>query len=341
MSKTAVCQVIASGKKIILATHIRPDGDALGSTFGLAHLLMMLGKEVLCYLEQPITGVYSFLTSNIPIETDFDRVLAFANFAEQSGDGLVAVALDCGDLGRLGDNGNALIRLSPFLVIDHHQGNKGFGDLHWIEPHRSSTGEMIYDLAEELGVADTLSQEAAQCLYTAIVTDTGSFRYDSTTSRTFAIAGRLIDQGVTPATVCQRLFDNATFGSLHLTQAVLASLQTYLDQQVAVIRVTQQMLEETDTSYEDAEGLVDFPRSVKEVKVAVFLKEGEPGTEQISVSMRAKGDCDVAEVAAQFSGGGHRNAAGCRVLGKTMDEVCAMLIPALEQALLQAASEKK
>lgn len=341
MSKTAVRQVIASGKKIILATHIRPDGDALGSTFGLAHLLMMMGKEVLCYLEQPVTGVYSFLTSNIPIETDFDRVLAFANFANQPGDDLVAVALDCGDLGRLGDNGPELSKIQPFVVIDHHQGNKGFGDLHWVEPYRSSTGEMIYDLAEELGLADELSQEAAQCLYTAIVTDTGSFRYDSTTSRTFAIAGRLIDQGVTPATVCQRLFDNATFGSLHLTQAVLASLQTYLDNQVAVIRVTRQMLKETGTSYEDAEGLVDFPRSVKEVRVAVFLKEGEPNTDQISISMRAKGDCDVAEVAAQFSGGGHRNAAGCRVLGKTMDEVCAMLIPALEQALLQTANEKK
>jgi phosphoesterase RecJ-like protein len=298
---------------------------------------MMMGKEVLCYLEQPVTGVYSFLTQGIPIETDFAQVLTFANQA----DDLMGVALDCGDLGRLGDNGPELNKIQPFLVIDHHQGNKGFGDLHWIEPYRSSTGEMIYDLAEELGLADTLSQEAAQCLYTAIVTDTGSFRYDSTTSHTFAVAGHLIDQGVRPGTVCQRLFDNASFGSLQLTQAVLASLQTYLDNQVAVIRVTQQMLQETGTSYEDAEGLVNFPRSVKEVRVAVFLKEGEPDTDQISISMRAKGDCDVAEVAAQFSGGGHRNAAGCRIHGKTMDEVCAMLIPALEQALCQPENEKK
>ncbi|MCI5219662.1 MAG: hypothetical protein D3914_10875 [Candidatus Electrothrix sp. LOE2] len=145
----------------------------------------------------------------------------------------------------------------------------------------------------------------------------------------------MIDQGVTPASVCQKLFDNASFGSLLLIQAVLASLQTYLDNQVAVIRMTRKMLEETGTSYEDAESLINFPRSVKEVRVAVFLKEGEPGTDQISISLRAKGDCDVAKVAAQFSGGGHRNAAGCRVQGKTMDEVCAVLISVLEQALQQ------
>lgn len=337
MSKTALSQVIENGERFILATHVRPDGDALGSTFGLAHILMMMGKEVLCYLEEPVTGVYSTLAQGMPIETDFTCIMAFAH---QDTD-VVGIALDCGDLGRLGDNGTELCKIHPFLVIDHHQGNKGFGDLHWIEPHRSSTGEMVYDLAEELGVAEKLSKEAAECLYTAIVTDTGSFRYASTTGHTFAVAGKLLDRGVMPAVVCQRIFDNASFGSLQLTQAVLATLQTYLDQQVAVIRMTQHMLQETGTSSEDAEGLVNFPRSVKKVRVAVFLKEGEAGSDQISISMRAKGDCDVAEVAAQFSGGGHRNAAGCRIHGKTMDEVCAMLIPALEQALSQTQQTTK
>jgi phosphoesterase RecJ-like protein len=332
VSKRAAGQAIASVNNFVLATHVGPDGDALGSTFGLAHILKMMGKEVLCYLEQPVTEVYSFLTPHVPIETDFARVAAFA---DKCGDDIMGIALDCGDLGRLGEKGGELNNIQPFLVIDHHQGNKGFGDVHWVEPHRSSTGEMVYDLAEELGVADQLSKEAAQCLYTAIVTDTGSFRYDSTTEHTFAVAGKLMDRGVTPASICQNLFDNASFGSLQLTQAVLASLQTFLDNQVAVIRVTREMLQQTGTKYEDAEGLINFPRSVKEVRVAVFLKEGELGTDHISVSLRAKGDCDVAKVADQFSGGGHRNAAGCRVQGKTMDEVCAMLLPVLEQALQQ------
>ncbi|MCI5130515.1 MAG: bifunctional oligoribonuclease/PAP phosphatase NrnA [Candidatus Electrothrix sp. EH2] len=330
MSKKAAAQAIASVQNFVLATHLRPDGDALGSTFGLARILQMMGKEVLCYFEKSITETYSFLTLQVPVTVDIARIAAFV---EQCGDDVMGIALDCGDLGRLGENGEKLSAVHPFLVIDHHQGNKGFGDLHWIEPHRSSTGEMIYDLAEELGVAEQLSREAAECLYTAIVTDTCSFRYDSTTGHTFAVAGKLIDRGVTPASVCQRLFDNASFGSLRLTQAVLASLERYLDDQVAVIRVTRKMLQETGTAYEDAEGLINFPRSVKNVRVAVFLKESESGKDQISVSLRAKGDCDVAQVAAQFSGGGHRKAAGCRVQGKTVDEVCAMLIPVLEQAL--------
>lgn len=330
MSKKAAAQAIASVKNFVLATHLRPDGDALGSTFGLARILRMMGKKVVCYLEKPVVETYRFLIPQVPVEVDIARVAAFV---EQCGGDVMGIALDCGDLGRLGENGEKLSTVHPFLVIDHHQGNKGFGDLHWIEPHRSSTGEMIYDLAEELGVADQLSRKAAECLYTAIVTDTGSFRYDSTTGHTFAVAGKLIDQGVTPASVCQRLFDNASFGSLRLTRAVLAGLERYLDDQVAVIRVTRKMLQETGTAYEDAEGLINFPRSVKDVRVAVFLKESESGKNQISVSLRAKGDCDVAEVASQFSGGGHRNAAGCRVQGKTIDEVCSMLIPVLEQAL--------
>ena len=335
MSKRIAAQAIASVRNFVLATHVRPDGDALGSMFGLAHILRMMGKEVLCYLEPPVGETYSFLVPQVPGVTRATDIAHVSAFVDQCGDDIMGISLDCGDLGRLGENGEALSSIRPFLVIDHHQGNKGFGDLHWIEPHRSSTGEMVYDLAEELGVADQLSKDAAECLYTALVTDTGSFRYESTTGHTFAVAGKLIDRGVTPASVCQRLFDNASFGRLRLTQAVLASLQTSLDKQVAVIRMTRTMLEETGTSYEDADSLIDFPRSVKEVKVAVFLKESEPEKDHISVSLRAKGDCDVAKVAAQFSGGGHRNAAGFRVPGKTIDEVCAMLIPALEQALQQ------
>ncbi len=334
MSKRVARQAVENAENFILATHLRPDGDALGSMFGLADILRMMGKKVICYLEQPVSDLYSFLSPKVTVETDFERVSVFA--AQCKGD-ITGIALDCGDLGRLGANGAGLSSIEPFLVIDHHQGNKGFGDLHWVEPHRSSTGEMIYDLAAELGVAEKISREAAECLYTAIVTDTGSFRYDATTGHTFAVAGKLLDRGVNPAFVSGNLFDKTSFGTLYLTQAVLATLRTYADDQVAVIQLSRKMLQETGTSYEDSEGLINFPRSVGAVRVAVFLKEADTEKDQISVSLRAKGDCNVAEVAAHFSGGGHRNAAGFRVQGKSLDEVCAMLIPVLEQALEQNA----
>lgn len=327
VNKSAACQAIEGVQHIVLATHVRPDGDALGSMLGLADILAMLGKQVVCWLEEPPAKLYSFLRPRAKIETDFAQIRAFVAASR----GTLGICLDCGDLSRLGENGEELRKIRPFLVIDHHQGNKGFGDLHWIEPQRSSTGEMIYDLAAELGAANRMSKEAAECLYAALVTDTGSFQYDCTDSHTFEVAAKLLARGVDPAFISQNIYDNASFGSLQLLQLVLSTLQTCFDDQVALIKVSRKMLKTTGTGYEDCEGLINYPRSVREVRVAVFLKEKE--NDEVSVSMRAKGDCDVAKVAAQFGGGGHRNAAGFRLIGYSIEQVRDMLLPVLEQAL--------
>ncbi|MCI5145912.1 MAG: bifunctional oligoribonuclease/PAP phosphatase NrnA [Candidatus Electrothrix sp. AR3] len=329
MSKQAACQVIENAQNIVLATHVRPDGDALGSLLGLANILKMMGKQVICYLEEPIAELYSFLHSDVRIEMNMDTINAYA---EQYRDDIMGICLDCGDLSRLGEHGKELSNIQPFLVIDHHQGNNGFGDVEWIESHRSSTGEMVYDLAVELGVGEKISPEAAECLYTAIVTDTGSFQYDATSSHTLAVAAQLLERGVKPAFITQKLYDNSSFGRLQLMQLVLATLHTYCGDQVAIIRVTLKMLKTTGTDYEDCEGFINFPRSVKTVRVAVLLKERED--EEVTISMRAKGDCDVALVAREFGGGGHRNAAGLRMVGHTMEQVHDLLLPVLEQALL-------
>lgn len=323
-------QVIRDTRNIVLATHIKPDGDALGSLLGLADLLGNMGKQVVCYLEESIPSMYAFLPHAVRLETDLGRVLAFV---KESGTDIMFINLDCGDLERLGKSGPELQTIHPCLVIDHHQGNSGFGDLAWIEPHRSSTGEMIYDLAVELDAV--VSKDAAQCLYTAIVTDTGSFQYDSTSSHTFAVAGNLVACGVQPAVISQYLYDTASFGRLQLMQQVLATLQSFCAGQVAVISVSRAMLKATGTTLEDCEGLINLPRSVAEVRVAVFLKESADDQQSISVSLRAKGDCDVAAVAAEFDGGGHRNAAGFRMSGKTLEQVRDRLLAKLEQALVQ------
>jgi phosphoesterase RecJ-like protein len=323
-----VSEAISAVGNIVLSTHVRPDGDALGSLLGFADILETMGKRTLCYLEEPVPDMYRFLPRCERVETDLAAVLSFVR---ASGDDIMGICLDCGDLSRLGRSGPELKRVHPFLVIDHHQGNKGFGDLSWIEPHRSSTGEMIYDLAMEAGA--TVSKDAADCLYTAIVTDTGSFQYDSTTDHTFAVAGELVACGVEPAVISQKLYDNASFGRLQLMQQVLATLESHFDDQVAEIRVTREMLQATGTTLEDCEGLINLPRSVSSVRVAVFLKESAGDDRNISVSLRARGDCDVAVVAAKFGGGGHRNAAGFRSADKSLDQVSALLLPFLERAL--------
>ncbi len=326
-SKQIVQAILATGN-FVLATHIRPDGDALGSLLGFADILEGMGKRVVCYLEEPVSGLYSFLPQRSQVETDLARVFAFVR---ECGDDIMGICLDCGDLERLGKSGPELTKIHPFLNIDHHQGNNGFGDLAWVESHRSSTGEMIHDLAVEMEAH--ISKEAADCLYTAIVTDTGSFRYDSTSDHTFAVAGNLVACGVQPAVISKYLYDSDSFGRLQLMQRVLATLESFFDNRVGVMRISREMLQTTGTTLEDSEGFINLPRSVADVQVAVFLKESDESTTNISVSLRAKGDCDVAAVAAKFGGGGHRNAAGFRMGDRSMQQVLDRLLPVLEQTL--------
>jgi phosphoesterase RecJ-like protein len=322
----SLLDVMRTKDNVVLATHLNPDGDALGSLFGLADILESMGKRVFRYLEKPVSPVYRFIPGSDRGETDLDEL---AEFVRQSGSDIVCISLDCGDRERLGRFGPELLKIRPFLVIDHHKGNNGFGDFAWIDPKRSSTGEMIFDLAAELG--QTVSEKAAYALFTAIVTDTGSFRYESTSAHTFDVARQLVNLGVRPGEVSKNLYDNFTVERLQLMQMVLATMEVRNDGRVAVILVTREMLDRAGCTLEDTENFINLPRAVTSVQVAVFLKETADG--MVSVSMRAKDTCDVAEVAARFGGGGHRNAAGFRAAGTTVESVREKLLPILQQEL--------
>lgn len=317
---------VRAASNIVLATHINPDGDALGSLIGLADILASMGKQVFRYLEEPVSHVYAFLPDTDLVRTE---MAALENFIRRAGDDILCVSLDCGDRQRLGRYGDNLLRIRPFVVIDHHTGNNGFGDLAWVDPYRSSTGEMIFDLAQALG--RDLSAKAATALYAAIVTDTGSFRYESTDAHTFDVARQLVDFGARPHQVAQNLFDNYTVNRLRLLQMVLASLEVRCQGRVAMIGVTRDMLDSTGCSLEDTENFINLPRSVISVEVAVFLKEIGEG--RVSVSLRAKDSCDVAQVAARFGGGGHRNAAGFRAAATSVEEVRSRLLAELTERL--------
>lgn len=317
---------IQAADNLVLATHINPDGDAIGSLLGMMHIAQGMGKKVFAYLEEPVSPLYRFLTGCAHVQTDLD---ALADFVDQAQGNILGIALDCGDRERLGKNGPRLLQIQPFLVIDHHQGNNGFGDIAWVEPQRSSTGEMVYDLAQSLGLQ--ISTDAAECLYAAITTDTGSFKYESTSAHTMQVASDLIASGVQPAVICSNLYDNYTLGRLHLLQEVLAGLEMYNKDRIAVIRLTRNMLERTFTTMEDTEHFINLPRSVSSVRVAVFIKEADQHS--VSVSMRAKGKCDLSKVAAKLGGGGHKNASGFRCHNKSIDEVRDLLLPLLQQAM--------
>jgi phosphoesterase RecJ-like protein len=321
-----ISRIIQEVDSFVLMTHLHPDGDALGSLFGLAHILEGLGKKVFRYLEEPVSHLYDFLPGCSLGQTD---LLALQNFMVAANGSVAAISLDCGDSDRLGREKRELLNLRPFLVIDHHRGHREFGDFRWIDSECSSTGEMVYELAMELGAE--LSYAAAFNLYVAISTDTGSFRYESTSPRTLRIAAELVECGVNPEEIAGHVYDNYTLQRLRLMEQVLASLELFESDQVAFITLTSKMLADCGAVRDDAEGFINYPRALRSVKVAVFFKETKEGG--VSVSLRAKGGCDVSEVAAGFGGGGHRNAAGFRVVDQGVKQVQKSVLSVLSKAL--------
>lgn len=305
---------IHSATNVVLLTHSHPDGDALGSLFALADILDSLGKKVFCYLEEPISHHYDFLPDTQRAESSLD---AFRQFVVAAGHDIIMIGLDCGDDDRLGKAKSEFLRIEPFLVVDHHRSHRAFGTTSWVDPCRSSTGEMIFELAQALQAP--ISYNCAYNLYVAICTDTGSFRYECTTPRTMHIAAELLEKGVRPEEVGSHLYDKYTVERLKLMEMVLPTIVLCAEDQIAFMHVSQKMLQESGATIQDVEGFVDLPRSLYSVKVAVLIKE--TGNNFIAVSMRAKGQCDVAEVAKEFDGGGHRNAAGFRCQGRTLEEV--------------------
>jgi phosphoesterase RecJ-like protein len=188
---------------------------------------------------------------------------------------------------------------------------------------------MIFDLA--LALNADISYNAAFCLYTAIVSDSGSFKYESTSAYTFHVASHLLNRGVIPSDVAAKLFDNYSVNRLHLLEKVLGSLELYADGQIAVISATNEMFAASGAKQEDTEEFINLPRALHSVKVAVFFKETPDG--YIKVSLRAKGECDVSHVASKYGGGGHRNAAGYRVKDKGLAEVSEELQQELKRRL--------
>ncbi len=314
-----VTETLHQADNVLIVCHVFPDGDALGSQLALGDILESLGKKVYYYCEEFASTIYEFMPGSEKLSNDLPDIASFD----------AAVAVDCGDRFRLGREMDTLLQIHPFVVIDHHAGHRDFGDISWVEADRSSTAEMIFDLALALG-AD-ISYNAAYCLYTAIVSDSGSFRYESTSAYTFQVAGQLLNRGVVPSEVAGKLFDSYSVNRLRLLEKVLGSLELYADGQIAVIFVTIEMFEASGARAEDTEEFINLPRALRSVKVAVFLKETPDG--YIKVSLRAKGECDVARVAAKFGGGGHVNAAGFKVPGKSIAEVSEELLQELKHRL--------
>jgi phosphoesterase RecJ-like protein len=307
--RARITEAIRQRQRFILTSHVRPDGDAIGSQLAMAYALRGLGKHVrIVNRDAPPT---SFI--------GFPGVGAIEIASMVEGDWDAAIVMECSDLVRTGLTGLD----GGFVInIDHHQGNTTFGSLNWIDLSAAACGEMVFDAVRDLGVP--LTREIATHVYLAILTDTGSFHYSGISPRTFEICRQVVEAGVDPPAVARAIYDNNTLGRLKLFGAVLNGMELDESHRLATLMVNHALALDLGATYEDTDGLINLPLTVAEIQAVLFFKENGP--DEWRVSMRSKGDVNINAVAKEFGGGGHKNASGCTVEG-TLADLKVMLQP--------------
>lgn len=288
---------IDEAKSIAIASHLNPDGDNLGSLNALYGLLKNIGKKTTFILNDEIPSSFLFLPY-------IDKFTSPQDLENESFD--LFIALDCGDLNRLGDEVKQYFLLSKKTInIDHHNSNDYFADINIVDINATATCEVLFSIFKELKY--NLDKEIATSLYTGISTDTGSFKYDSVRPQTFKFASKLLEYGIDFRTINISLYQTRSKEKTDLLVKALNSIKYYNDNKIALVRVTIDDFEKTGAKKLDSDGIVEFVRDIEGVEVAVLLKEKE---NSIRLSMRSKSFINCTEVASKFNGGGHIRAAG-------------------------------
>jgi bifunctional oligoribonuclease and PAP phosphatase NrnA len=296
-----IIDIINQNATFLITSHERPDGDALGSALALYYMLRAGGKRATVYNQDQTPGDYRFLPGADVIVHELPPTESFD----------AAFILDCSELERVGREAGRIGKIRQLINIDHHVSNGGFCDATLLDAGASSTGELIYRLAEAMALP--LTTEMAMNLYAALLTDTGGFCYGNTTRDCLVIAGRLVENGARPQWISENIYENAPLVKIRLLAVVLESLALELNGKVGSMIVTQENLARTGALQEHTEGFVDLPRTIEGVEVSILFSELEEN--YFKLSLRSKGRFDVERVAGKFGGGGHVNAAGCRIRG--------------------------
>lgn len=314
MSIKSLKKIIERSYSFIVASHVDPEGDAIGSSLALYFALKDLGKKVCVYNESGVPRILKFLPGSDKLVSELESTNEY--------DAIFVV--DCGDMDRLGKLKNRLEKL-VIINIDHHSTNDSFGHLNFIDKNAAAAGEVVFELLKKLGLP--ITKEIATNLYTALVVDTGSFRYASTTPKSFKIAAELLAVGVNPWEVSKNIYENFPYERMKLLGDALQTIELVKNGIYAFMLVTKDMLSKYQATEDLTEGFVNFGRAIDGVEVSVLFKE--VNEEQYKLSFRSKGDVNVAQIAQMLGGGGHKNAAGCRLKG-SLDEVKQKVLAAIE-----------
>ena len=320
----ALASIIRPGMRVALTTHVNADGDGSGCVVALWHLLMDMGVRAAITNPTPFPKRYSFLLDGADRADKSSEAQKHVERAD------AVIVLDVSDLGRLGHLGRIVGKTTaPVACIDHHASVGTLPEGPWlVDPTACATGELVYDLAQAAGW--TLNKQAAQALYVAMMTDTGSFRFGNTTPRAMQVASHLLAHGLDPEFMSRHVYSNESEGRIRLMGTVIDTLVVEHDLGLAWITVPKGILKQYGLQPDDLEGIVDFPRSVEGVRAALMFRSLANG--RIKVSFRSVGDINVGKLAEGFGGGGHKNAAGASFDGE-LAEVQKITLAAVRELL--------
>jgi len=314
-----IWQTLTDGTPVVLTSHQGLDPDGLGSALGLWHALRT--QNVPCYqlYPPPLPEAYDFLPGVEEARYSADALPGDFNL----------VMIDCGAFDRVGDLAGPFERANTLINIDHHATNDYFGDLCLVEENASSCGELVYRIIEIAGVPVT--KDAAECIYAAILSDTGKFTYHNTNAEVFRICHKLVLAGTNPTKMANRIYASPTLAEVRLKAEAVKTLDFKDEGKIGLMRITEEMFRNVGLDPVDCHGFADIPASVRGVEVGVLLKE-MPEEDYIDISLRSRDHVDVCQVAGTFGGGGHRHAAGCEIVAD-LDEAQEMLVQTIRRQI--------
>lgn len=315
-----IIKLIKGAGSLAIFPHVSADGDAIGSVLALALAMRKAGRESVVYLEENIPSVYTFLPGV--------ELARFYDGGQEVMD--INIALDTGDEGRLGTRKDVFFNAPCTINIDHHATNNKFAHHNFVDPHSASTGEIVFQLLKALKIE--MDADIATCLYTAIATDTGGFKYSNTTAETHITAAELVSTGIDIGELNQRIFDNSTFEKLKLTQKAIELLELHEGGRIALTPLSVADFQATGAKDEDCDGIVNIGRSIEGVEVSVLIKERKDG--DFRINLRSKSYVDVSQIAVELGGGGHKRAAGCTVTEGSIEEVKNRLLDRIKTKLI-------
>lgn len=313
----AISELILREDDFLVASHYNPDGDAIGSTCGVGHILKKLGKNFTLYNTSGVPARYDFVNMPAPVLDTLPETLP-----------KWTIILDCGAEERMGEELYARRSETRIIDIDHHLGNGDYGEFNWVDVRQPAVGTMVAELAQALDVP--LIGGLAECVYLAVATDTGFFTYGSTTPESLELAANMLRHGLDMGRMNKRITKQWSEERLRLWTEVMDGVELYANKTIAVGAITRDIFERTGTTSEDSENIINFIRRLKSVRVAAIFREEGPDTYKFS--LRSYGDDNVQEIASRFGGGGHKNASG-GTIEAPLSEAKSMLIDVIDAAL--------